>query len=140
MAKDLTTSRIDRQNILNNDIALAEIQEKTDCRGILWEGKLFFTKEIVATFFEVDIRTIERYLSEYSDELKSNGYEVLRGERLREFLTTMSGTDMNVGVKINLLGIFDFRAFLDLAMLLSESEKARILRQMMLDIVIDLIN
>jgi hypothetical protein len=140
MAKDLTTSRIDRQNILNNDIALAEIQEKTDCKGVFWEEKLFFTKETVATFFGVDTRTIERYLSDHSDELKANGYEVLRGKRLREFLTTMSGNDINVGVKINLLGVFDFRAFLNLAMLLSESEKARILRQMMLDIVIDLIN
>lgn len=36
--------------------------------------------------------------------------------------------------------MFDFRAFLNMAMLLSESEKARALRQMMLDIVIDLIN
>ena len=36
--------------------------------------------------------------------------------------------------------MFNFRSFLNLAMLLSESEKAKILRQMMLDIVIDLIN
>jgi hypothetical protein len=83
---------------------------------------------------------IERYLRDYSDELKSNGYEVLRGKRLRGFLTSMSGNDINAGIKINLLGVFDFRAFTKLAMLLSENEKARILRQMMLDIVIGLIN
>ena len=29
MAKDLTVSRIDRQNILNNDLAVQEIQEKS---------------------------------------------------------------------------------------------------------------
>jgi hypothetical protein len=52
----------------------------------------------------------------------------------------MSGKDINVPTKINLLGVFDFKAFLNLAMLLAESEKARTLRQMMLDIVIDLIN
>ncbi len=28
MQKDLTTSRIDRQNILNNDMAIKEIEEK----------------------------------------------------------------------------------------------------------------
>lgn len=39
-----------------------------------------------------------------------------------------------------MLGVFDFRAFLNMAMLLSESDKARALRQLMLDIVIDLIN
>lgn len=27
MSKDLTTSQIDRQNILNNDVALSEIQK-----------------------------------------------------------------------------------------------------------------
>lgn len=42
--------------------------------------------------------------------------------------------------KTTVLGVFDFRAFLNMAMLLSESEKARALRQLMLDIVIDLIN
>lgn len=48
--------------------------------------------------------------------------------------------DINVPSKIRQLGLFDFRAFLNMAMLLSESEKARALRQLMLDIVIDLIN
>jgi hypothetical protein len=38
------------------------------------------------------------------------------------------------------LAIFDFRAFLNLAMLLVESDRARLLRQAILDIVIDTIN
>lgn len=140
MAKDLTTSKIDRQNILNNDVALAEIQEKSDFKAVFWEGKLMFTRDMVTEFFEVDIRTISRYIEQYSEELSANGYEVLRGKRLKDFLATMSGKDINVPTKINLLGVFDFKAFLNLAMLLAESEKARVLRQMMLDIVIDLIN
>jgi len=140
MSKDLTTSKIDRQNILNNDAALVEIQDKSSFKGIFWNEKFLFTKDMVSKFFEIDIRTIERYLSEYSDELQSNGYEILRGKRLKEFLDVLRGTDINVGTKITLLGVFDFKAFLNLAMLLVESEKARLLRQMMLDIVIDLIN
>ncbi len=36
--------------------------------------------------------------------------------------------------------ITDFKAFLNIAMLLVESENARILRQAMLNIVIDLVN
>ena len=39
MAKDLTNSRLDRQNILNNEIAVAEIQEKSGIDGIVWDGK-----------------------------------------------------------------------------------------------------
>lgn len=142
MPKDLTTSRLDRQNILNNEIAVEEIQEKSGVEGILWNKKLYFTREMTASFFEVDIRTISRYIDQYNDELVENGYEVLKGKRLKEFKETAQtfGKDINVPTKTTVLGIFDFRSFLNLSMLLSESEKARALRQMMLDIVIDLIN
>lgn len=142
MAKDLTTSRIDRQNILNNEIAVEEIQEKSGVEGIFWEGKIFVTREMTANFFEVDIRTISRYIEQNNDELVANGYEVLKGKRLKSFLETVKsfGKDINVPTKTTVLGVFDFRAFLDLAMLISESGRARALRQLMLDIVIDLIN
>ena len=143
MAKDLTVSRIDRQNILNNDLAIQEIQSKSGIDGILWEGKLYVTREDVSLYFAVDIRTISRYIEQNNEELTQNGYEVLKGKRLKSFLEASKGRfakDINVPSKIRQLGVFDIRAFLDLAMLLSESERAKALRQMMLDIVIDLIN
>ena len=46
MAKDLTSSRIDRQNILNNELALQEIQDTSNIRGIVFEGKVCLTKNI----------------------------------------------------------------------------------------------
>ena len=46
MAKDLTTSKIDRQNILNNELAVNEIQKQTGIQGILYEGRLRFTKYV----------------------------------------------------------------------------------------------
>jgi len=143
MPKDLTTSKIDRQNILNNDLAINEIQKKSHIKGVVFENKIIFTKGMVASFYEVDERTIERYISSFSEELKLNGYEILRGKRLKEFISAyinQFGSDINVGTKITVLGIFDFKAFLNIGMVLAESEKARVLRQMMLDIVIDLIN
>lgn len=143
MIKDLTTSRIDRQNILNNEMAIEEIQDKSGITGIAWDGKLFLTREAVASFFDVDIRTISRYIEQYNDELTENGYVVLRGQKLKSFLAAVPDSfakDINVPSKIRQLGVFDFRAFLNMAMLLSESDKARALRQLMLDIVIDLIN
>ena len=143
MAKDLTVSRIDRQNILNNDLAIQEIQSKSGIDGILWEGKLYVTREDVSSYFAVDIRTISRYIEQNNEELTQNGYEVLKGKQLKSFLEASKGRfakDINVPSKIRQLGVFDIRAFLDLAMLLSESERAKALRQMMLDIVIDLIN
>lgn len=143
MDKDLTTSRIDRQNILNNEMAISEIQEKSGIEGVLWEGKLYLTRESVASFFDVDIRTISRYIEQFNEELTQNGYTVLRGQRLKSFLSSIPESfvkDINVPSKIRQLGVFDFKAFLNISMLLSESEKARALRQFMLDVVIDLIN
>lgn len=146
MAKDLTTSQIDRQNILNNDLAVNEIQNQTGIQGIIFEGRLRFTKSMVATYFDVDVRTIERYVSDNSDEIASNGYEILKGKKLKEFIDcvlTQDVPDINVGNisnRTSQIAIFDFKAFLNMTMLLTESENARILRQIMLDIVIDFVN
>ncbi len=143
MNKELGNSRIDRQNILNNDLAINEIQNKTNVKAIIYDGNLCFTKAMAADFFEIDLRTIERYIANYSDELKSNGYQILKGKQLKDFANAYAdcfGADINVGTKTTVLGIFNFKAFLNIAMLLSESEKAKILRQFILDIVIDLIN
>lgn len=146
MSKNLTTSKLDRQNILNNEKALDEIQKQTGIQGVIFENKVYFTKMMVATYFEVDVRTIERYVSENVDELSSNGYEIIKGKRLKNFIDEiekMDVPDINVGNISNRtpqLAIFDFRSFLDLAMLLVESQPAKSLRQIMLDIVIDFIN
>lgn len=56
MRKDLTNSQIDRQNILNNEFAIEE--------------KYYFTKSMLADFYDVDIRTIERYVRNNIDELR----------------------------------------------------------------------
>jgi hypothetical protein len=143
MVKDLTNSPVDRQNILNNPYAVTEIQKATQLTSIKFEGAERLTKQQIAAFFEVDVRTIERYLEKHGDELGRNGYVVLRGNRLKSFKKAVGEQfvpDIHVGSKVNQLGIFDFRAFLNIAMLLTESERARLLRQAILDIVIDAIN
>lgn len=48
--KDLTTSKIDRQNILNNELAVNEIQTQTGIQGIVYDGRIRFTKTMVATY------------------------------------------------------------------------------------------
>jgi hypothetical protein len=143
--KDLTSSSIDRQNILNNPYALAEIEKAAGVQGIPFEGKTVVLKEQVATFFEVTVRTIENYLEQNAEELARNGYEVLKGKRLKELKSAIRSMDVRETDFTNItrtpqLGIFDFRAFLNLAMLVSESERAKLLRQAILDIVIDTIN
>ncbi|MBI5266607.1 MAG: DNA-binding protein [candidate division Zixibacteria bacterium] len=147
MSKDLTKSDLDRKNILNNPYAVEEIKKATNLRGIEFRGKLTLIKEQVAEFFEVEPRTIDNYLSNYESELRQNGYEILRGKSLQDYkiaLNEQCGNETDfVGKslhKTTMLGIFDFRAFLNLAMLITESERAKLLRQAILDIVIDTIN
>ncbi len=146
MSKSLTTSKLDRQNILNNEKAIDEIQKQTGIQGIIFENKVYFTKMMVSTYFEVDVRTIERYVGENVEELSSNGYEIIKGKRLKNFIDEIEKMDVpdinvgNISKRTPQLAIFDFRSFLDLAMLLVESQPAKSLRQIMLDIVIDFIN
>ena len=137
--KDLTNSNIDRQNILNNRFALKKIQEFIGLPGMLFEGEYRFTIQMVADFYGVDERTVKRYLENYNQELKHNGYILSKGKQLKE-LKLQFGHVINVPSKTTQLGIFNFRAFLNLCMLLVESENAKLLRSKILDIVIETIN
>lgn len=137
--KDLTISNIERQNVLNNRFAVSKVQEHLDIEGMLFEGEYRFTKKMVADFYEVEERTIERYLEKHSDELAANGYVLCKGKHLKE-LKLQFAPVINVGSNTTQLGLFNFRSFLDMGMLLTESEKAKKVRSLILDFVITTIN
>jgi hypothetical protein len=136
---DLTVSNIERQNVLNNNYALQAIQENLDVNGLRFHDQLLFTTKMVADFYGVDDRTIKRYVQEHGDELRANGYFLSQGNSLKEIRLYFDG-DINVPNKVRKLGVFTFRAFLNIGMLLTESEKAKQLRTRILDIVIATIN
>ena len=136
---DLTVSNIERQNILNNRYAVDALQENLGFTGMLFEGEYRFTKKMVADFYDVDLSTINRYISQYEDELKHNGYFLCRGKSLKE-LKLQFGHVINEITKTTQLGLFSFRAVLNIGMLLTESEKAKKVRARILDIIIATIN
>ena len=80
MAKDLTVSRIDRQNILNNDLAVQEIQEKSGIQGILWENKIYITRRcmLIARTFKSSL------LQRWSAHLWQNGMAEARSGIMNE--------------------------------------------------------
>jgi hypothetical protein len=80
---DLTTSPINRRNILNNDIALREVQARLPLLGVMFEGQARFTRTQVARYFDVDIRTISRLIEQHGSELHESGYELISGPRLK---------------------------------------------------------
>lgn len=137
--KDLTISNIERQNVLNNRIAVQNIQEKLEIEGMLFEGEYRFTKKMVADFYKVDISTIDRYLLQYGDELKHNGYILSKGKQLKEFKLQFAHL-INEVSKTTQLGLFNFRSFLNIGMMLTDSETAKTVRSLILDIVIATIN
>ena len=59
------------------------LQEKLGFTGMLFKGEYRFTKKMVAKFYEVDLSTINRYISQYEEELRYNGYFLCRGKSLK---------------------------------------------------------
>ena len=132
MDKDLTNSVLVRQNVLNNIYAVEEIQKAVGIKGVLFEQSYRFVKKQLADFYGVTERTIENCLEKNDKELQRNGYEVLKGKRLIDFKLAASKSDVSeidFGNKTPHLGIFDFRAFLNVGMLLTDSERAKMERR-----------
>lgn len=138
---ELTTSLVARNNILNNQYAINELETHLQLGGLSFEGETVFTKAQVAQILEIDERTVDRYIASSGEELAKNGYRILRGNALKN-MKLLYVDDINVVdiSKAPSLGVFSFRAVLNLAMLVTESERAKFIRSKMLDIVIDVIN
>lgn len=142
MNKDLTTSPVARQNVLNNPYALSQLESHLALGGLQFEGETIFTKAQAAEILAVDERSIDRYLSGHDDELKANGYRVLKGKSLKNIKLAYvddTGVVDIIDPKAPSLGVFSFRAVLNMAMLVTESERAKAIRSRMLDIVIDVV-
>lgn len=122
MTHDLTTSAIERQNVLNNNVAISRIQETLTVEAFHFEGSYYLTKQMVADFYEVDTRTIDNYLASNEKELKHNGYFLCKGNKLKELKLQFAHEKTFVS-KITQLSLFNFRAFLNIGMLLAESDK-----------------
>lgn len=136
---DLTTSQHQRQNILNNRYALHAAEQHLGLGGVIYVNETVFTKQQVTELFDISDATVERYISSHGDELKASGYQLLKGKNLNDFKSLAFGTLMDEGTKIRVLGVFSFRAVLNLAMLLTESERAKAIRSRLLDIVMDVL-
>ena len=103
----MTVSAVDRQNILNNPYALQEIEKAAHIEGIPFEGDTIVLKEQVAAFFEVTPRIIDNYLEKYDREPRQNGYEILRGNRLKELKLSIQkhlGDEADFVTKTTVLG------------------------------------
>lgn len=58
---------------------------------------------MVAEFYGVDERTIKRYIKDYGEELKANGYFLSQGKELKDIKLEI-GTDIDVLTKTTVVG------------------------------------
>jgi hypothetical protein len=94
---DLTTAQHQRQNILNNRYALQAAEQHLGLGGLAYAGETVFTKQQVTALFDISDATVERYLAQHGDELKANGYRLLKGKSLKEFKKLMDASLINEG-------------------------------------------
>lgn len=135
MSKDLVHSQVDRQNILNNSYAIEQIQKELPLTGYLWQAEIVFTIDSVSNIFDVDTRTIQRIIEANRDELAQNGFRILSGDTLSAFRES----GYKISPLIRNLSLFTIRSVLDIAMLLTTSERAKEIRQKILDITMNVL-
>ena len=99
-------------------MALPRIQNALGVKALEYKGVYYVTKQMAADFYEVDIRTIENCLADNEDELKHNGYRLWKGNALKDFKLHFA-PEKDFGTKTTQLGLFDFRSFLNVGMLLT---------------------
>ena len=142
--KGLTTSKVARQNILNNFYALKDIQNEIGLQGVIFKNEFKFLKKHIADFFGIEERTLNYYLTLHNKELSENGYEVLSGQDLKDFAHTVTmqteSRDWDISKRTPKIAVFNFRSFLNLAMLITHNEKAKQIRSVILDLSIASIN
>ena len=106
----------------------------------------FMTVQMVANYFEVDIKTIDKLINRHMDELIENGMIIVTGKEFKDkFVTdTMSLTNHrgyftydNQKFANRTNRLINKRVLLNIGMLLRDSKVAKELRRRILDIVHD---
>lgn len=95
---------------------------------MLLPGDAFATTDLVAGYYGVERKTIEKLVERNLDEVSSDGFRVLRGAELTDVLSVGS-----LDRRISALAVFPRRAILRVGMLLRDSRIARAVRDALLN-------
>lgn len=129
----LIESRALRDSVMGRTEALAKVK----ALALLPDG-LHVTTRMVADYFEVGERVVNKLIQRHRSELGDNGFVVLRGADLERFKgDSMSlypgGQSESYPQARSNLALFTRRAVLNVAMLLRDSDIARRVRTYLLD-------
>ena len=107
-SRSLRAQYADRTDVLDKVKALALLPDNTHA-----------TTEMVASYYEVPVQTIQSVVEDNREELQSNGRRVLAGAELREFAVPFGGiANLGLSPKTRSLAIFSRRAILNVGQLL----------------------
>lgn len=110
-----------------------EVLDKVRVLSLLPDG-LHVTTRMVADYFDVAERTVNRLMQRHREELTDNGMRTLRGPELELFKRdTLSLFPESYPQPRSSLALFTRRAVLNVAMLLRDSDVARRVRTYLLD-------
>jgi len=87
------------------------------------------TTDIVADYYNVNLKTIEKLVERNKDELVSDGYSVLKGNQLTDIKSVCQ-----IKSRARSMAVFTKRSILRVGMLLRDSEVAKRVRTMLLDV------
>lgn len=105
-----------------------EVLDKVKALQLL-PGDAHATTELVATYYEVDRKTLEKLVERNVTELTANGYRVIQGPELTDLKSVSS-----VSSRARSLALFPRRAILCVGLLLRDSEIAKRVRSVLLDL------
>ncbi len=128
--KDLRTRNLNRIDVLEKVGSL-----------LLLPSTEFATTQQVATFFEVNLETIQKLIQRNKEELVNSGLISLKGQQLKELKETIEKLEFgamdikSIPKKVTILTVLPKRAILNIGMLLRDSEVAKRLREALLDVI-----
>ena len=115
---------------LDHDRATDTLNKAKAMVFALWKGVGRATSEQIAEFYEVPLDTIQSTIRLHKKELVSDGLETMKGKRLKDVLSSFDKTS-----KAPSLTVWTPRAALRAAFFLTQSEVAKQIRTLVLDIV-----
>ncbi|PPS71981.1 MULTISPECIES: phage antirepressor KilAC domain-containing protein [Streptomyces] len=124
---------VESRSMRDQTIERTDVLDKVKTLVTLPNG-FHVTTPMVATYFEVPVKTIESVVENNRAELEERGYRVLRGEELKEFAAPFGGA-ANLGLHYNArsLALFTRKAVLNIGQLLTKSEVSKAIRTYLLD-------
>lgn len=127
------TARDGQLTQISHDAASDVLSKAKALVFALWQGTGAATTQQMAEYYEVPVDAVESVLRRNRDELESDGVNTLKGSDLKAF--RYASVNLTEASKTSQVTVWTPRAALRLGMLLRDSEVAKQVRNVLLDVV-----